>query len=88
MTPDPNDVVKVASAGHVVIELYRNELAAEGIESKVLGESLEASFGTAIHGSVELWTHRSDADRAAAVIAQMEVDRGGAAAAAPGTGDV
>jgi hypothetical protein len=82
MTPDPSDVVKVASAGHVVIELYRNELAAEGIESKVLGESLEASFGTALHGSVELWVHRPDAERATAVIRRMEADRSESAAAA------
>jgi hypothetical protein len=76
MIPDPTDVVKVASADHVTTELYRNELAAEGIDAKVLGESLEASFGTAIHGSVELWVHRGDAERAAAVIRRMESERG------------
>ena len=76
MTPDPTDVVKLAGADHVTIELYRNELAAEGIDAKVLGESLEASFGTAISGSVELWVNRGDAERAAAVIRRMEGERG------------
>lgn len=76
MTPDPTDVVKVARADHVTIELYRNELAADGIDAKVLGESLEASFGTAIHGSVELWVYQSDAERAAEVIRRMEAERG------------
>ena len=85
MTPDPTDVVKVASADHVTIELYRNELAAEGIDGKVLGESLEASFGSALQGSVELWTHRADADRAAAVIRRMEAERGEPMEAVPGT---
>jgi hypothetical protein len=84
MTPDPTDVVRVASGDHVVTELYRNRLAEEGIEARVLGESLEASFGTAIHGSVELWVHRGDAARAAEVIRQMEEERGEPAAAVPG----
>jgi hypothetical protein len=76
MTPDPTDVVKVASGEHVLIELYRNRLAEDGIEARTLGESLEASFGTAIAGSVELWVHRADADRSAAVIREMERERG------------
>lgn len=76
MTPDPTDVVKVASGEHVLIELYRNRLAEDGIEAKVLGESLEASFGTAIAGSVELWVHRADADRSAATLRRFEDDRG------------
>jgi hypothetical protein len=83
MTPDPNDVVRVASGDHVVIELYRNRLAEEGIEARTLGESLEASFGTAIPRSVELWAHRADADRAAEVIRQMEAERGEPAAVTP-----
>ncbi|MBN9516940.1 DUF2007 domain-containing protein [bacterium] len=76
MRPDPNDVVKVASGDHVLIELYRNRLAENGIEARSLGESLEASFGTAIAGSVELWVHRADADRAAKLIREMERERG------------
>ncbi|QDU20381.1 putative signal transducing protein [Urbifossiella limnaea] len=76
MAHDPTDVVKVAQADHVTTELYRNELVAEGIDARVLGESLEASFGTAIQGSVELWVHRADADRAAALIRRMEAERG------------
>jgi hypothetical protein len=81
MTANANDVVKVAAGNHVQIELYRQGLADEGIEARVLGESLEASFGTAIQGSVELWVHRSDAVRAAEAIRQMEVSRGESAAA-------
>jgi hypothetical protein len=73
---DPNDVVRVAAGDMVVIELYKQGLAEAGIEGRVLGEALDASFGTAIPQSVELWVHRSDAERAEAVIRQMEAERG------------
>ena len=86
MTPDPNDVVKVAAGGHVQIELYRQGLADEGIDARVLGESLEASFGTALQGSVELWVHQSDAARAAGAIRRMEAERGESASAATDAG--
>lgn len=76
MNNDPNDVVRVAAGEHVVIELYRQALEDEGIQAKVLGEALEASFGTAIPRSVELWAHRSDAPRARAIIREMEAERG------------
>ena len=75
MSNDPNDVVRVAAGDMVVIELYKQALVDEGIDARVLGESLEASFGTAIPRSVELWVHRSDVPRARAVIRQMEADR-------------
>ena len=76
MSHDPNDVVRVAAGEMVVIELYKQALTDEGISARVLGESLEASFGTAIPGSVELWVHQSDAPRARALIRQMEDERG------------
>lgn len=76
MTHDPSDVVRVASGSHVAIELYRQRLADDGIDAKVLGESLEASFGTVIGGSVELWVHRADAERAAESIRELEAERG------------
>jgi hypothetical protein len=76
MDNDPNDVVRVAAGSHVVIELYRQALEEEGIPARVLGEALEASFGTALPRSVELWAHRSDVPRARGVIRQMEQERG------------
>lgn len=76
MSNDPHDVVKVAAGEMVVIELYKQGLADAGIEARVMGESLDASFGTAIPNSVELWVHRSDALRAQAVLQQMEEVRG------------
>ncbi|MDB5309717.1 MAG: hypothetical protein JWO38_3919 [Gemmataceae bacterium] len=76
MKTDPNDVVRVAAGDMVVIELYKQALVDEGIDARVLGESLEASFGTAIPRSVELWVHQSDAARARAIIRRMEEERG------------
>ena len=76
MADDPNDVVKVATGSFVAMEMYQRELKASGIPSKVVGLNLEASFGTAIPNSIELWVHRSDAERAAAVIERTEKERG------------
>jgi hypothetical protein len=76
MTNDPNDVVKVAAGSFVAIEMYQRELKEAGITSNVVGLNLEASFGTAIPNSIELWVHRSDAERAAAVIERVEKERG------------
>ena len=76
MADDPNDVVKVATGSFVAMEMYQRELKASGIPSKVVGLNLEASFGTAIPNSIELWVHRSDAERAAAVIERLEKERG------------
>ncbi|HEX4610564.1 MAG TPA: hypothetical protein VH092_20410 [Urbifossiella sp.] len=84
MTPDPNDVVKVAAGDTVAIELYRQRLAEAGVEAHTLGDNLDASFGTVIGGSHELWVHRSDAVRAAELIRVMEEERGEPAGAVPG----
>lgn len=76
MTDDPNDVVKVATGSLVALEMYQRELKEAGIPSKVVGLNLEASFGTAIPNSIELWVHKSDAERAAAVVDRAEKERG------------
>jgi hypothetical protein len=76
MIPDPNDVVRVAAGDLVTIEMYQRGLKEAGIESKVVGEALEASFGTAIPQSIELWVHRTDAEKAAAAIRTIEEERG------------
>jgi Putative prokaryotic signal transducing protein len=69
------DLVRVADGDLVRMEMYQQGLKEAGIESRVVGEELEAGLGTAIPGSVELWVHRSDAEKAAASIARMEAER-------------
>ena len=77
MAHDPHDVVRVAAGNLVMIEVYQAGLKEAGIESRVVGDTLESSFGSAIPNSIELWAHRSDAERATSVIATIEAERGG-----------
>jgi hypothetical protein len=72
MSESKDDVVKVATGDSVTIELHKQSLEEAGIEARVMGESLGASFGSAIPGSVELWVHRSDVERAEKILAQVE----------------
>lgn len=76
MSSDPGEVVKVFSGTLVEVEGYQEALTAAGIESKVVGTALTASLGTAIPGSIELWVHRSDAEKAVAAIKLDDEQRG------------
>jgi hypothetical protein len=76
MNPDPNEVVSVFRGTMVEAETFQQVLADAGIESKVVGEALTASFGSALRGSVELWVHQRDAEKAAAAIRRDEERRG------------
>jgi hypothetical protein len=73
---DEHDVTKVYSGSVVSVELYQQALKESGIESKVVGLDLAASFGTAIADSVELWVKSEDGDRAVAAIRQYEAESG------------
>jgi hypothetical protein len=67
--------VRVAAGDDLVtIELYQQALKEAGIVSRIVGGALDASFGTAIPNSIELWVHRSDVEKAVAAIAQMEAE--------------
>ena len=68
MTRDPNDVVKVFAGTMIEVQSFEQLLADAGIESKVVGSELSGSFGSALPGAIELWTHRSDAEKATATI--------------------
>ena len=72
MTTETNDVVRVASGELVTIEMYQQALTEAGIESKVVGNELGISFGTAIQNSIELWVREEDATKAAIAIERME----------------
>ena len=70
------DVVRVYSGPMVSAELYQQALRDAGIESRVVGLSLTASFGSAIPESVELWVKSEEAEKAAEAIRQYEADKG------------
>ena len=75
MSHDEHDVVKVYSGDVVTAELYQQALKEAGIDSKVVGLSLTASFGTAIPDSVELWVKSEDAEKANAAIKLYEDEK-------------
>ena len=75
MTTESRDVVRVASGEMVTIELYQQALTEAGIESKVVGDALDTSFGTAIQNSIELWVKEEDAEKAVAAIKMMEGEK-------------
>lgn len=75
MSPDPQEVVTVYSGPLVVVEAYKQALADAGIESTVTGESLLASFGSAIPSAIELYVHQRDLEKAVAAIQRYEAER-------------
>src|SRR5262245_13343186 len=75
MSRDPNDVVRLYAGPMVIVEEYQQVLAEAGIEAKVVGEALLASFGSAIPDSVELWVHSADLEKAKAAIERFEQQR-------------
>lgn len=75
MTHDPQEVVTVYSGPLVVVEAYKQALADAGIESKMTGDSLLASFGSAIPSAIELYVHQSDLEKAVAAIQRYEAER-------------
>ncbi len=76
MSQEPDDVVRVAAGEMVAMEMYQQALIEEGIEARVVGESLGASFGTAISGSVEVWVSRSHELQAQAILRKLEHRKG------------
>jgi hypothetical protein len=76
MTPNPDDeLVKVTTGELVETEITQQALAEAGIESKVVGQNLDASFGSALLGSMEVYVREADVERAREVIRQLEDER-------------
>ncbi len=73
---DEHDVVRVYAGPMVSAELYQQALKEAGIDSKVVGLSLSASFGSAMPDSTELWVKGEELDRAVAAIKQFEAENG------------
>jgi hypothetical protein len=64
MSHDPQELVKIFAGPLVEVELRHDALSDAGIESKVVGTNLTASFGSALTDSIELWIHRGDLAKA------------------------
>ena len=70
-----DEIVRIGTGTSMTVELWHNALKETGIESKVVGEDLDASFGTAIPESVELWVREEDAEKAQTFLQQWEQQR-------------
>jgi membrane protease subunit (stomatin/prohibitin family) len=66
------DVVRVYAGPTVAAGLCQQALKETGIESKVVGLALGASFGSAMPDSVEVWVRAEDADAARAAVERFE----------------
>ncbi len=72
MNDDRDEVVRIAAGPLVNVELWQTTLREAGIESRVVGTELTAGFGTALQGSIELWVHKGDAEKALAALRYAE----------------
>lgn len=72
MSDTHDDIVMVASGTMPQVEVWKIALTDEGIDGRVVGEDLTASFGSAIPLSVELWVRQEDFDRATEVLRALE----------------
>ena len=64
-----DDIVRLATAGNrAEADVWRQALEEEGIACKVVGDYLEAGFLDAPGVRPEVWVHRNDLERAAAVL--------------------
>jgi hypothetical protein len=68
-SPDPDDIVRLATAGNPAqAHIWQQALEAEGIESRVVGDYLDAGLGDLPGLRAEVWVHRQDLERAQAVL--------------------
>jgi hypothetical protein len=87
MATDPHDVIRVAAADLVTIELYQQALTEVGITSKVVGTSLGAGVGTALQNTIEVWVNAADTEAAEGVIREYEAEKDRRAAEQVGPAD-
>ena len=76
MNPPDDKIDRVATGSLVQVELWQQRLRAAGIDSRVVGQDLSTSFGSALTGSIELWVRRSDLARAEEVLRELEEAEG------------
>jgi hypothetical protein len=70
---DPHDVVRLTTAPNPVqAHIVAQALSAEGIQSKVVGDYLEASFGDLPGTKPEVWVHREDLAAAEEVLRRSQ----------------
>ncbi|MFL5242368.1 MAG: DUF2007 domain-containing protein [Gemmataceae bacterium] len=74
MSENPSDeIVRVATAPNPpVAHIWEQALKEEGIRCKIVGDYLDAAYGDIPGLRAEVWVHKEDAERAEAIIRQLE----------------
>jgi Putative prokaryotic signal transducing protein len=81
---DPNDVVRLATAPNPVqAHIWQDALEAEGIQSRVVGDYLDAGLGDIPGMRAELWVHRQDLAAAEEILRRSQTESGEAAEDSP-----
>ncbi len=69
----PDDIVRVATAPNPQLaHLWQQALEEEGIQSRAVGDYLDAGIGDVPGFRAEVWVHRDDAARARAILESHE----------------
>ncbi len=69
---DPNDVVCLSRAPNSAqAHIWEQALRDEGIDARVVGDYLDASFGGIAGVLPEIWVHRNDMEAAKAVLERI-----------------
>ena len=69
----PDDIVRLATASNPAeATLWQQALEEEGIQSRVVGDYLEAGIGDVPGIRPEVWVHRNDAERARKILESHE----------------
>ena len=75
---DPHDVVRLTTtANPMEAHILEQALQAEGIQAKVVGDYLDASFGDLPGLRPEVWVHREDLAAAEEVLRRGQTHAGG-----------
>jgi hypothetical protein len=68
-----DEIVRVATAPNPpVAHIWEQALKDEGIRCKIVGDYLDAGLGNIPGMRAEVWVHKEDAERAEAIIRQLE----------------
>jgi hypothetical protein len=68
-----DEIVRVATAPNPpVAHIWEQALKEEGIRCKIVGDYLDAGLGNIPGMRAEVWVHKEDAERAEAIIRQLE----------------
>jgi hypothetical protein len=74
MSENPSDeIVRLATAPNPpVAHIWEQALKEEGIRCKIVGDYLETGLGNIPGMRAEIWVHKEDAERAQAIISDLE----------------